>query len=169
MSDSSVESQIATFLAKYSPAIEAQLRDARSRLRALFPRGYELVFDNYNALVFGFSPTDSSKDAFISVVGYPKWITLFFLNGVALADPHGMLEGKGSQVRSIRLKSPGEINTPEVSALVSQAILPLEPALHAAPPLTTVVRTVVANQRPRRPKVPERKSRPKPGTEQKHD
>jgi hypothetical protein len=169
MSHSTVESQIAAFLGKYSPAIEAQLRDARSRLRALFPRGYELVFDNYNALVFGFSPTDSSKDAFISVVGYPKWITLFFLNGVALADPSGLLEGKGSQVRSIRLKNPSEINTPEVAALITQAIRPHEPALLAAPPLKTVVKMVVANQRPRRPKVAGKKSPRKSGREQSQD
>jgi hypothetical protein len=163
MSDSSVESQVATFLAKYTPAIEAQLRDARSRLRALFPRGFELVFDNYNALVFGFSPTERSTDAFISVVGYPKWITLFFLHGAGLHDPHGLLEGKGSQVRSIRLKSPAELSSPEVAALISQAVRPHEPVLHAAPALQTIIKTVVAKQRPRRPKAAERKSPRKPG------
>ena len=162
MSDSSVESEIATFLAKYTPAIEAQLRDARSRLRALFPRGFELVFDNYNALVFGFAPTDRSADAFISVVGYPNWITLFFLHGVGLRDPHGLLEGKGSQVRRIRLKSPADIGSPEVAALISQAVRPHEPALHAAPALQTIVKMVVAKQRPRRPKAVEPKSPRKP-------
>jgi hypothetical protein len=55
MSASATENQIAAFLAKYSPAIEAELIDARARLRAFFPRGFELVFDNYNALVFGMS------------------------------------------------------------------------------------------------------------------
>ncbi len=169
MGDSSVDARVDAFLAKYAPAIEAQLRDARSRLRALFPRGYELVFDNFNALVFGFSPTDSSKDAFISVVGYPKWITLFFLNGVALADPSGLLEGKGSQVRSIRLKNPGEINTPEVRALISQAVHPHEPVLAAAPPLETIIKMVVAKQRPRRPTVAERKPSRKTGREQSQD
>jgi len=50
-----VESQIAIFLRKYTPAVEEQLREARTRLRAMFPRGSELVYDNYNALVFGIS------------------------------------------------------------------------------------------------------------------
>ena len=48
-----VDHRIETFVAKYTPAIAAQLRDARQRLRAHFPRGVEMVFDNYNALVFG--------------------------------------------------------------------------------------------------------------------
>lgn len=45
------ERRIAGFIDKYAPEIAAQLRDARQRLRAHFPRGVEMVFDNYNALV----------------------------------------------------------------------------------------------------------------------
>jgi len=151
MSASDPELQIASFLAKFSPSMEAQLKEARQRLRAFFPRGFELVFDNYNALVFGISSTERASDAFISIAGYPKWVTLFFLNGTALNDPHRLLEGQGKQVRSIRLTNPSQLNVPEVDALISQAILPCRPALLAAPPLATMVKMVVAKQRPRRP------------------
>jgi hypothetical protein len=154
MNTSDPESQVAFFLAKYSPAIEAQLKDARRRLRAFFPHGYELVFDNYNALVFGISPTERASEAFISIAGYPKWVTLFFLNGTALIDPNGLLEGKGKQVRSIRLTHPSMINEPQVEALISQAVLPSQAALLVAPALVTVVKAVVAKQRPRRPSAP---------------
>lgn len=156
------EPQIDTFLGKYTPEIEAQLRDARSRLRALFPRGFELVFDNYNALVFAISPTERAPDAFVSVAGYPKWITLFFLHGADLHDPAGLLEGQGKQVRSIRLRAPAEINTPAVEALISQADLPRKSAFLTAPPLTTVIKSVVAKQRPRRPVVTASASRKVP-------
>ncbi len=148
---STVESQVARFLAKYTPAIEAQLREARARLRAMFPRGFELVYDNYNALVFGISPTERTSDAFLSVAGYPKWVTLFFLHGATLHDPNGLLEGEGKQVRGIRLKDPSNMNTPEVEALIAQAVLRYEAALIAAPALTTVVKLVSAKQRPRHP------------------
>ncbi|HEU4932438.1 MAG TPA: DUF1801 domain-containing protein [Pyrinomonadaceae bacterium] len=152
MSDIAVESQIEIFIRKYSPAIEAQLRDVRTRFRAMFPRGFELVYDNYNALVFGISPTERTSDAFISVAGYPRWITLFFLRGADLRDPQGLLEGQGKQVRSVRLREPKDINTPDVEALIAQAILPYESALLAAPSLTTIVKSVSAKQRPRRPR-----------------
>src|SRR6185369_9049280 len=128
MSVIAVESQISTFLRKYTPAVEAQLRDVRTRFRAMFPRGFELVYDNYNALVFGISPTERTSDAFISVAGYPRWITLFFLYGADLRDPHGLLEGQGKQVRGVRLTEPKTINTPEVEALIAQAVLPYESA-----------------------------------------
>jgi hypothetical protein len=152
MSNIAVESQIAIFLRKYTPAVEAQLREARTRLRAMFPRGFELVYDNYNALVFGISPTERTSDAFISVAGYPRWVTLFFLHGADLRDPHGLLEGQGKQVRSVRLTEPKDINTPEVEALIAQAVLPYEAGFLAAPSLTTIVKSVSAKQRPRHPR-----------------
>ena len=151
MTTSALRSQLATLLAKYSPAVEAQLREARTRLRACFPRGFELVYDNYNALVFAMSPTERTQDAFISVAGYPKWVTLFFLHGTDLRDPRSLLEGQGKQVRSIRLRDPAQIDAPEVRALVAQAILPYRSAFLVAPARTTIVKSVVAKQRPRRP------------------
>ena len=145
------ESQIAEFLAKYAPAIQADLREARGRLRALFPRGFELVYDNYNALVFGISPTERTSDAFLSIAGYPRWVTLFFLHGTKLEDPTGLLEGQGKQVRRIRLGRPSDIAAPEVAALIAQAARPHQPAFLAAPALGTVVKSISVKQRPRRP------------------
>ena len=145
------ERRIAGFIAKYTPAIAAQLRDARQRLRAHCPRGVEMVFDNYNALVFGIGAIDQSRDSFISIAGYPKWVTLFFLDGAGLHDPDGLLEGEGKQVRGIRLKTPADMDAPAVAALIAQAIAPHAQALAKAAPLTTVVKMEVEKQRPRRP------------------
>ena len=150
-SDAATEARIEAFVAKYTPAIAAQLRDARQRLRAHFPRGVEMVFDNYNALVFGIGPTDQSRASFISIAGYPKWVTLFFLDGACLDDPHGLLEGDGKQVRGIRLKTPADMASQAVVALIAQAIAPHADALAKAPPLATVVKAEVGKQRPRRP------------------
>jgi hypothetical protein len=146
-----LEAQIATFLARYSPDIAARLGDARRRLRAAFPRGCELVYDNYNALVFAISPTERTEDTFISVAGYPRWVTLFFRHGTSLKDPKSLLEGRGKQFRSIRLEDAALIDTPAVQALIRQATAPHAAGLRAAPALTTIVKAVVTRQRPRRP------------------
>lgn len=145
------ERRIAGFIDKYTPAIAAQLRDARRRLRAHFPRGVEMVFDNYNALVFGIGPTDHTRESFISIAGYPKWVTLFFLDGASLDDPEGLLEGDGKQVRGIRLKTPADMGAPAVAALIEQAIASRRDALAAAAPLSTVIKAAAEKQRPRRP------------------
>ena len=151
MPEAATEGRIAGFIDKYTPAIAGQLRDARERLRAHFPRGVEMVFDNYNALVFGIGAIDQSRDSFISIAGYPKWVTLFFLDGASLHDPQGLLEGDGKQVRGIRLKTPADMDAPAVAALIAQAIAPHAQALAKAAPLTTVVKMEVEKQRPRRP------------------
>ena len=151
MTQAAAERRIAGFIAKYTPAIAAQLRDARQRLRAHFPRDVEMVFDNYNALVFGIGPSDHTRESFISIAGYPKWVTLFFLDGASLHDPDGLLEGGGKQVRGIRLKTPADMDAPAVRVLIDQAIAPHRAALDAAPPLSTVIKAEVAKQRPRRP------------------
>jgi hypothetical protein len=152
MKSSAVESRIDGFLCKYTPEIKARLQESRSRLRGFFPRGFELVFDNYNALVFAISPSERRSDAFVSVVGYPNWVTLFFRDGVDLDDPRGLLEGKGKQFRSIRLKNAESLNSNEIGTLIGQLIRPNDSAVRAAPALTTVIKSVVKKQRPRRPK-----------------
>jgi Domain of unknown function (DU1801) len=151
MSNDSADAQIARFLAEYTPGIEAQLREARRLLRSSFARGFELVFNNYNALVFGISPSERSNEAFVSVAGYPRWVTLFFLHGAGLQDPAGLLEGNGNQVRGIRLASAATIGTPEVQALVAQAVRPHASRLLTAPPLSTILKQMAAERRPRRP------------------
>jgi hypothetical protein len=144
--------EISKFLAKYSPAIAGQLRAARRKMKALIPRGYEQVYDNYNALVFGFGPTEKSSDSVISIAGYPKWVTLFFLWGAKLDDPHGLLEGSGAQVRGIRLASPKDLDSAKVKALIRQALDPKMEEFAEAPKLKTVIKSISKKQRPRRSK-----------------
>lgn len=144
-------SSIAQFLARYSPEIAAQLQSAREHLASHFARGYELVYDNYNALGFGFSTSDKASGVVISVVGYPGWVTLFFLKGVLLHDPEKRLQGAGSQVRSIRLQPSSVLMDPAVQALIAQAIASVGNDLAKSPLLTTVIKSASAKQRPRRP------------------
>ena len=151
LKSSPAEAEIAAFVAKYSPEIAAQLEAARARLRKMFPRGCELVYDNYNALVFAFAPGERASEAVVSVAGYPRWITLFFLDGVKLKDPHKLLEGSGSQVRGVRLASADEIDKPAIRALIEQARVPHREAFAAAASLRSVIKSVSAKQRARRP------------------
>lgn len=43
-------SQVAELIAKYTPEIARFYSVSRRKMRAMVPRGYELVYDNYNAL-----------------------------------------------------------------------------------------------------------------------
>ncbi len=159
MTTAETEARIDAFLAKYTPEIEARLRAARAALRSLFAHGHELVFDNTNALVFGISPTTSSRESFLSIAGYPRWVTLFFLDGASLDDPQGLLEGEGKQIRGLRVHGPQTFDEPAVRALIAQAIASRAEALAGAPKLATTIKMVAEKQRQRRPAKPKPKAK----------
>lgn len=145
------EHQIAGFIGKYTPEMAASIRAHRATLRKLFPRGFELVYDNYNALVFAFGPTAHSSEAVLSLAAYPRWVTLFFARGASLADPDSLLQGNGTRIRGIPLTAPGRLSSEPVMRLVAQAKAPVEEALRKAPKLSTLVKSISAKQRPRQP------------------
>ena len=147
-----------SFLARYNPEIVAQVQEVRAHLAGRFPQGFELVYDNYNALAFGFSPTERASSASISVAAYPKWVTLFFLNGAHLPDPHGVLQGSGARVRSVRLSPPSVLHSAPVQTLLDLVVHQTHSAFRLAPPLTSIVKSVSAKQRPRKPSAPKRSS-----------
>lgn len=155
---SNAKGQIASFIAKYSPEVAREFRTARATLRKLFPRGYELIYDNYNALACGFSTTARPSDVLISVVAYPRWVTLFFFDGRRLSDPDGLLQGSGIRIRSLRLKPFSLLRSAAVVQLLAQAIEAATSGLQTAPRLTTVVKSVSARQRSRRPAVSKSKA-----------
>jgi hypothetical protein len=143
--------KVAGFLAKYTPEIAVQLQEAREHLAKHFPRGFELVYDNYNALVFAFASSERASDAILSVAGYPKWVTLFFAEGIKLNDPSRVLEGRGSKFRSVRLQPPSRLREAAVQELICAAKARAGSQLEAAPPLNTIVKSVSVKQRARRP------------------
>jgi hypothetical protein len=144
------EEELATFLGRFVPEVAAVAEAALTRMRARLPGTIEMVYDNYNALAIGFSPTDRTSDALFSIAVYPRVVRLFFLSGASLDDPSGVLEGKGKQVRSVQLLSAGIIDSPAVSELMDQAISRGIPWDHTRPSVL-VIRSVSAKQRSRRP------------------
>lgn len=147
--------QVAEFIGRYTPEIARAFRASRRKMRALVPRGYELVYDNYNALGIGYGPGQKASDVILSIVAYPRWVTLFFLYGAKLNDPNSLLDGKGNRVRSIRLQSPDDLDQSDIKQLISQALTPHIEALGKCPRIETIVKSIAAKQRQRRP--PERK------------
>ena len=108
-----------------------------------------MVYDNYNALVIGYSPTDRPSDAICSIVIYPQCVNLYFIRGAHLPDPHGVLKGDGNQGRHIRLDAGAAIlDRPEIRAVMTEAI-----AFDGTPAVgrpRTVIRAISKKQRPRR-------------------
>jgi hypothetical protein len=141
--------QLAGFLARFSPEIATLAKTARARMRKRLPRAVEMVYDNFNALVIGYSPTERPSDAIVSIALYSRWVNVFFLQGAHLPDPHGVLKGSGNQVRHIRLDAGAAIlDTPAVRAVLSEAIAFADAPFAGKSRL--VIRAISQKQRARR-------------------
>ena len=138
-------------MARYRPEVVAIARAALTTLREFLPGTAEMVYDNYNALVVGFSPTDRPSDAVVSIGLYPRWVNLYFLQAATdLPDPEGLLRGNGAWVRSVRLTSADHIETPAVRALIRAAVSRADPPLDRKRRRRLTIRAVSAKRRPRK-------------------
>ena len=139
-------------MAKYTPEIAAEGRVALRRLRGLVPGATEIVYDNYNFLVIGFSPTERPSEAVLSLVFAPRWLSVCFLqNGPKLKDPHKLLRGSGNVVRNVRLLSAADLANPAVKALISQALDRAKVPFDRRAKPRMIIKSISAKQRPRRP------------------
>ena len=144
------EAQLKAFIDKFEPKHRSLIRAARKTLRRRFPGAYELVYDNYNFFVIGYSPTERPSDAIVSLTGGARGVGLCFIHGARLRDPTKLLHGSGNQTRFIRLPSADVLNEPDVEALLAAAIAQARTPLRAEGRGKLVIRSVSAKQRPRR-------------------
>src|SRR5262245_21371114 len=146
----SAERQLDAFIAKFEPAMQAQIRRFRKALRKRFPTANELVYDNYNFFVIGYGPSERPSDCFISLTAAAKGVGLCFIRGATLADPAGILQGSGKQTRFSRLPSIDVLKRAEVEVLLTAAVAQCRTALPARGRGKLIIRSVSAKQRPRR-------------------
>jgi hypothetical protein len=87
----------------------------------LYPNCNELIYDNYNALAFGWSLTDRLSHTFCSVAVLSKYVHFGFYWGSEIADPERMLLGKGNQYRYIIVKDKNDFPKNYIKKLLKEA------------------------------------------------
>jgi Domain of unknown function (DU1801) len=143
--------QLDLFLAKFNPPIASLARRALSKLRKRLIGSLEMVYDNYNALVIGFVPNERPSDAIFSIALYPDHVSLCFLQGAGIPDPHGRLLGSGNVARHVRLESAATLDDQEIVSLMNAALHRAKVPLDPKRPRRLIIKSVSAKQRPRRP------------------
>lgn len=114
-------------LLKFLKPFPAEVRAIALWLREfvwdLNPDSNELIYDNYNALAFGWSPTDRVGHIFCSIaVGRTTHNVHFgFYWGSQISDPKKILLGGGKQYRYILVKSEKEFPKTYMKKLVKEA------------------------------------------------
>jgi Domain of unknown function (DU1801) len=150
-SASTPRGQLDSFIEKFSPQVAAIARHALRIMEKRLPGATRIVYDNYNALAIGFGPSDRASDAVFSIAVFPRWVSLFFFQGVALSDPDRLLKGTGTRIRHIVLNDARELDLPAIRALMKEALAIADPPIPAHSKAPLIIRSVSAKQRPRRP------------------
>jgi len=146
----STESQLASFIGKFEPGVARLIRACRKRMRVLLPAANEIVYDNYNFFVIGYSSTVRPSDCIVAIVAAANGVGLSFYRGADLNDPGGLLQGSGAQNRYIRLPTIAVLSDAEVVSLIEQAIERARTPLPKSGRGALIIRSVATKQRPRR-------------------
>jgi hypothetical protein len=147
--------QLAGFIARFSPGIAAHLKALRTKMRRRLPHAHEVVYNYNHALVINYGPSDRPYEAVCALAAQASGISLYL--STKLPDPKKLLSGSGKQVRSLELPDTATLDQPDVEALIAAAIkqapIPFDPMLrpsliiksnsakqHALRPATRVAR-----------------------------
>jgi hypothetical protein len=89
----------------------------------LYPKANELIYDNYNALAIGWSPTEKMGHIFCSVAAYRSGKNLHFgfYWGSQIKDPKKMLLGEGNQYRYLLITKKEDLPKTYVKQLLKEA------------------------------------------------
>src|SRR6476469_7559306 len=89
----------------------------------LYPQCNELIYDNYNALAFGWSPTDRVGHTFCSIaVGRTSYNVHFgFYWGSEIADSEKKLIGEGNQYRYLLVEDVKKFPKTYIKKLLKEA------------------------------------------------
>ena len=143
--------QLAGFIARFDPSTARLIRACRAAIRKRLPTAVELVYDNYNFLAIGFASSQKASDCIVSLAASSNGIALSFYYGATLPDPTGTLLGSGNQNRFVRLPNAATLSRPVVIALIRAAVAQARVPLAKTGRGCTVIKSISAKQRPRRP------------------
>lgn len=95
------------FLKPFDKNIQEIVLSLREFVWDLYPQANELIYDNYNALALGWSPTEKVSHIFCGIALYRtnKNIHFNFYWGSEISDPKKILIGEGKQYRYILVKN----------------------------------------------------------------
>ena len=109
------------FILPYPDAVKAAALWLRNFVWDLYPETNELIYDNYNAVAFGWSPTDKAGDVFCSVAVYSGHVNFGFNRGSEIPDRKKILSGDASLYRYIKVKDISDFPEEDIRELLATA------------------------------------------------
>ena len=118
----SAEAELRTLIAKFAPAHLRLIGAMRRWLRKRLPTAHEVVYEYRAWFVISYSPNEHGYEGVLGIRADADGVKLFFNHAKELPDPAKLLQGSGSQVRSIDMEGASTLARPEVVRLIDEAI-----------------------------------------------
>jgi hypothetical protein len=111
------------FLRPFDKGMQEKALQLREFVWDLHPEANELIYDNYNALAIGWSPTDRVGHTFCSIAlsRTNENVHFGFYWGSEIADPEKKLIGNGNQYRYLLVKSMEDFPRVYITKLIRAA------------------------------------------------
>jgi hypothetical protein len=110
------------FLAGFSPDIQALADQLRQLIKQTIPNLKEAVYPGWRLI--GYREVDGRRSRYFCYIApLADRVQLGFEYGVHLSDPAGLLEGRGSQVRYVTVRTADDVRAAEIAALIGEAAL----------------------------------------------
>jgi len=102
-----------------------ELRPITNRLREIIlsvdPDSCVVIRIGDRSATFGIGPKKMSE-GYAHILPYKDWINLGFYKGVDIEDPSGLLEGTGSKMRHVKIRSIEDCENPAIVDLILCAL-----------------------------------------------
>jgi hypothetical protein len=107
-------------LAPYTPDVRGIAEKMRAVVLEVFPGAVEQVDPADKLLAYGTGLKMAQQVFYIAP--FKAHVNLGFLLGTVLPDPHGLLEGTGKRLRHVKLRTPSDVDRPELRELMLDAV-----------------------------------------------
>jgi hypothetical protein len=143
----SAEAELRTLIDKFAPAHLRLIGAMRRWLRKRLPTAHEVVYEYRDCFVISFSPNEHGYEGVLGIRASADGVQLFFNRCKELPDPAKLLQGSGSQCRSIDVEGASTLARPEVACLIDEAIARNPVPFEAAGRGSVVIRSTSAKKR----------------------
>ena len=118
-------SDLLKYLSPFPAEVQQRALWLRDLIWDLYPQANELIYDNYNAVAFGWSPTEKVSHGFCSIAVFRtnNNVHFGFYWGDELTDPEKLLIGNGNQYRYILVKNSDDFPKVYITQLMQEAWL----------------------------------------------
>jgi hypothetical protein len=141
------EAELKSLIAKFAPAHARLIGAVRRWLRKRLPTAHEVIYEYRGFFVISYSPNEHGYEGALAIRGSADNVSLYFNRGKELPDPAKLLQGSGTQVRSITLEGASTLARPEVTRLIDEAIARNPVPFERAGRGSVVIRSTSARKR----------------------